>query len=335
MSRPQWSSDGPYILFQISCMEVCPYGVVDLNTGNSLALPLRHMAGGWGHQCKWAPEQSIISCIQTSPKALAIFDPQGRVLQEIPLSINVLASQWMPDGNSMVLGYSVDDKEQMDILSLEDGSQTFLSMGSPRTWSPDGDWIIATDDSYAYPSENLFIANPETGASQPLTDTVLGIVDWQPSAFETPNLSDAVEETGPSVAEQGTNDDEATGVGECATLTITVLDTPKGDYYQICAEGIDYYEVGPLEKGDYAIGPNEKFFVYISNSGLVYAHRIGTTGMKLIGDISGLSIIAQNKDPELEFEFYGDHPYTVQIFERIFEEYSDNLAIPRYITTLN
>jgi len=330
MINPQWSPDGNFILFQISCIEVCPYGVADLELGGAVALPLRHMAGGWGHQCKWAPDESVITCVQTSPNTIATFIPRGRILEEIPLSINdILSFQWMPDRESLLIGYLLDDKERMDILNLEDGSLSPFSTGIPVEWSPTGEWLIAVEER-SYPTENLLIVDLKTGTPQPLTETASGIVAWYPTMADMSGIANA-----PSPIPEVDNSSVDTEGEECMELTVTLLDTPKGDYYQICAEYTEYYEVGPLEKGSYAIGPNKKFFVYISNSGLVYAHRIGTTGMKQIGDISSLAIIAMNKNPDLDFQFNGDHPYTVQVYENILKQFSDAMSIPRYITSPN
>jgi len=297
-----------------------------------LVLPLLHMAGGGGHLCEWAPDRSEIGCIQETPDALAIFDPRGRILNEYPLSFNIFAALWMADGQSLALGSYEDGQEQTHILRLEDETSVFLSDGSPMIGSPDGNWLIASMELDSQSEEELRIVDSETGLFQPITETLWGIVDWQPSPSEVPAVS-GVEEANTPTVEQNVEESASTGSTECSALTITVLDTPKGDYYQVCALGIDYYDLGPLEKGSYAIGPNEKFFVYISNSGLVYAHRVGTSTMKQIGDVSSLSIIGLNKIPDFDYEFYGDHPYTIQVYENVFEQFSDAIPIPRYITT--
>ena len=294
------------------------------------------------YQCRWGSNNSTIACVHrdseySSNLAIVTFDPQGRILNEYPLSISEVPSfQWSPDNNAIAVGYFSEGEGKMDILSMADNSRSFLSAGIPLTWSPDGQWIIVShmDSSYST-TNNLSIVNATTGSSYAISETDWKLIAWQPSTFETPDLSDAEEVATPSAAEQEANDGDVAVPGECSTLTITVLDTPKGDYYQICDEGIEYYEVGPLEKGDYAIGPNNKFFVYSSNSGQVYAARVGSKTLKLIGDISTFSMIIQDKAPEFEFEFFGDHPYSVQIYEKTFQEFSDVLSIPRYITTPN
>ena len=96
----------------------------------------------------------------------------------------------------------------------------------------------------------------------------------------------------------------------------------------------DVYEIGPLEKGGYALGPNDKFLVYASNSGIVYAARIGDRKLNKIGDVKDFTIIVRGEAPEYEFEFYGDHPYTVQVLELIFLQ-KKTIPIPRFITTPN
>jgi hypothetical protein len=116
-------------------------------------------------------------------------------------------------------------------------------------------------------------------------------------------------------------------------ISITVKDTSKGDFLQVQFDGNEY-EIGPLEKGTYIIGPNKKFIIYCTNSGSVYAARIGNSNLVRIGDIKDFSIIQRSEAPKLEFEFLGDHPYSVVIYEQILKQ-SKILEIPRYITSPN
>ena len=85
---------------------------------------------------------------------------------------------------------------------------------------------------------------------------------------------------------------------------------------------------------DSFLGPNDKFLVYASNSGIVYAARIGDRKLNKIGDVKDFTIIVRGEAPEYEFEFYGDHPYTVQVHELIFLQ-KQTIPIPRFITTPN
>jgi len=62
----------------------------------------------------------------------------------------------------------------------------------------------------------------------------------------------------------------------CPGIVIKQTDTDKGDMLHIlrCEDGLEY-DLGPLAKGWYAVGPNEKFLVYVTIDGVVYASRIG------------------------------------------------------------
>jgi hypothetical protein len=102
-------------------------------------------------------------------------------------------------------------------------------------------------------------------------------------------------------------------------------------FLKVHAPGQDY-QIGPLEKGGYAVGPNSKFLVYCSNSGTVYAARIGFTALRRIGSVKSFSIIQRNEAPRYEFEFLGGNPYTVRIHELILQQ-SQTVSIPPDISS--
>jgi len=113
-------------------------------------------------------------------------------------------------------------------------------------------------------------------------------------------------------------------------VSITISTTSKGDFLQINADS-NPYKIGPVEKGAYALGPNSKFFVYCTNSGIVYAAHIGDTNLTKIGSVKDLSAIIQGEAPQVDFQFFGDNPYTVQIHDSLFNQ-NETLSIPSYIT---
>jgi len=62
----------------------------------------------------------------------------------------------------------------------------------------------------------------------------------------------------------------------CPGIVVTQTDTDKGEMLHIlrCEDGLEY-DLGPLAKGIYAVGPNDKFLIYITVDGMVYGSRIG------------------------------------------------------------
>ena len=118
---------------------------------------------------------------------------------------------------------------------------------------------------------------------------------------------------------------------DCSTsVVITEKETPKGLYLEVCSNG-STSEVGPLAKGAYAVGPNNLFFVYCGNNGLVYAVRVGDTRLQPIGDVKDFSAIARNDVPAFEIEFLGTGPYKVTIREIKYKQNS-TFNIPRNIS---
>jgi hypothetical protein len=156
---------------------------------------------------------------------------------------------------------------------------------------------------------------------------------WQPVTVGTstnvPSGTDAA--ATPDLIPVETN--TPTPKGPCTDLTIEVRDTSKGDYLQICSDGKEY-EIGPLEKGGYAIGPNKMFFVYASNSGTVYAARVGDTRLTVLGDLKDFLFVKRDRTPQFEFQFLGEHPYTVEVHEMIFDQ-KKLLPVPRRISAPN
>ena len=225
---------------------------------------------------------------------------------------------------------------RMDNLSLQDKSRIYLAPGVPMAWSPDGHWIINTNFKGSFSkARELYLVDASIGTSYPLTNAEGSYVAWQPSSGLMVDLP-AVPSPDGSLTPSTSKAIHAATVSPqsgCAEVTITVRRTSKGEYLLVCA-GEESYDVGPLERGAFAVGPNEKFFVYCSYSGKVYASRIGTTSLVLIGDVSDFTIIAQNEAPNLEFEFTGNHPYSLKIHEQIMNQ-DQTLSIPRTITTPN
>lgn len=199
-----------------------------------------------------------------------------------------------------------------------DGSNERLLSGdswaSHLAWSPNGQFILFTTTNEEKTSQ-LFIINTDGSNLTYLTDGADG--DWYSS-------DTGVTTSLPPAQEINQNANCETGV------VITSSETPKGQQLDICAFG-DKYQIAALAKGSYAVGPNNKFFVYATNGGEVYAVRIGQTNFQKIGSIKDFFRIRNGEIPKLEFTFEEDQSYKVTIRETESNE-KQTFAIPNYIS---
>jgi hypothetical protein len=336
---PQLSSDGNYAIFNYpGGFEPGGYGVAEISSGKlSRILTYGNFAP---HGCKWMPDQLIITCIHSTPEVdpqLVFLDVRGDIQQQYPVPdemSNAFIGRWSSNGKYLAIGYYDTTRAQADDFGLTTGffspiSKKFqmLASGLPHDWSSDGQWIALEQINQGIqplqvvhvPSAQVFSLVPgESVRWQPI-----GVKMEASQELSTPSESQEVLPTLTSLPDTGL----------CTDTSLHMVDRSEGNFLQICADGTQY-EIGPLQHGAYAIGPNKKFFVYCTNNGDVYAGRIGETNLALIGDIKEFSIIVRKEAPELEFEFFGDHPYTVKVKELILEQ-SKDFPIPRYITTPN
>lgn len=108
-------------------------------------------------------------------------------------------------------------------------------------------------------------------------------------------------------------------------LVITKNDTSAGDLLHIlrCEDKFEY-DLGPFAKGVYAAGPNNKFIVYVTNNGLVYAAKIGEQYLSIIVDLPRERFFtAVNKKVPTKFfiSFMGEAPYyKLILFEKKFDQ---------------
>jgi hypothetical protein len=116
----------------------------------------------------------------------------------------------------------------------------------------------------------------------------------------------------------------------CTVGGITQVDKPKGNYLEMCADG-KHVEMGPLENGNFAMGPNGEFFVYCGNSGPCYAAKFGADRLTGLGTVKEFAVIKRGETPKYAFTFDGDGPYTVIVRETIGQEYM-SFAIPSGIS---
>lgn len=106
---------------------------------------------------------------------------------------------------------------------------------------------------------------------------------------------------------------------ECP-LIVALKDTPKGDLLHIrrCEDNLEY-DLGPFAKGVYAAGPNYKFIVYVTDTGYVYASKVGNPYLALVVNlVRERKFVAINKGalPEFTISFEGEEPrYKLALYE--------------------
>jgi len=107
----------------------------------------------------------------------------------------------------------------------------------------------------------------------------------------------------------------------CPGIVVSVTDTKKGDMLHIlrCEDGLEY-DLGPLAKGVYAIGPNDKFLVYVTIDGFIYAARIGDPYLHNLYDLKNehiYSVFNKRVTPDFKISFVdGTFSYTLVLLEK-------------------
>lgn len=111
----------------------------------------------------------------------------------------------------------------------------------------------------------------------------------------------------------------------CPGIVVKVTDTKKGDILHIlrCEDGLEY-DLGPLAKGVYAVGPNDKFLVYVTVDGFVYASRIGDRYMYNLYDLKNehiYSVFNKKVTPDFKISFAGEWPlFKLVLLERNYDQ---------------
>jgi hypothetical protein len=111
----------------------------------------------------------------------------------------------------------------------------------------------------------------------------------------------------------------------CPGIVITLTDTKKGDMLHIlrCEDGMEY-DLGPLAKGVYAVGPNDKFLVYVTIDGFIYAARIGDLYMHNLYNLGYehiYTVFNKKVAPDFKISFAGEEPiYRLVLLERNYDQ---------------
>ena len=111
----------------------------------------------------------------------------------------------------------------------------------------------------------------------------------------------------------------------CPGIVVTTTDTDAGDILHIlrCEDGLEY-DLGPLAKGTYAVGPNEKFLVYITVDGIVYSSRIGESRLFPLFNLKRehiFTVLNIGTEPDFLILFSGGDPsYKLVLVERNYDQ---------------
>jgi len=111
----------------------------------------------------------------------------------------------------------------------------------------------------------------------------------------------------------------------CPGIVVTQTDTDKGEILHIlrCEDGFEY-DLGPLAKGVYAVGPNDNFFVYITISGFVYVSKIGETHMYNLYNLGReheFTVFNKGVAPDFKISFVdGTFSYTLVLLEKNYDQ---------------
>lgn len=111
----------------------------------------------------------------------------------------------------------------------------------------------------------------------------------------------------------------------CPGIVITLTDTDKGDMLHIlrCEDGLEY-DLGPLAKGVYAVGPNDKFLVYVTLNGFIYATRIGELYLNTLFNLGReheFTVFNKRVTPDFRISFAGEGPiYRLVLLEKNYDQ---------------
>ena len=122
----------------------------------------------------------------------------------------------------------------------------------------------------------------------------------------------------------------------CPGFVITAEDTKAGDILHVhrCEDKMEY-NLGPIARGFYAVGPNNKFLVYVTYSGIVYAARIGDQQLNKLYDLGRehiFTVFNKRVTPDFEITFAGELPiYTLVLIEKNYNQ-KRVYELPTWIT---
>jgi hypothetical protein len=111
----------------------------------------------------------------------------------------------------------------------------------------------------------------------------------------------------------------------CPGIVVSVIDTDAGDMLHVlrCDDGWEH-DFGPLAKGRYAVGPNDKFIVYVSFTGLIYGAKIGEPYLYPLFNLKKEQIFTAlniGVEPDFKISFVGEAPtYKLILLETKYDQ---------------
>lgn len=101
-----------------------------------------------------------------------------------------------------------------------------------------------------------------------------------------------------------------------------------------CEDGLEY-DLGPLALGVHAVGPNNKFLIYVALGGSVYGLKIGQTTFRTLYELQQEGVFtALNKEiqPDFRLSFsFSDPIYNLIILEKHYDQ-KRMYALPVWLT---
>jgi hypothetical protein len=158
-------------------------------------------------------------------------------------------------------------------------------------------------------------AIPTNTATPPPTSTEFAVPTFTPSPMPSPTLTLFYDPTITPTRQWSA----------CPGIVVTQTDTDKGELLRIlrCDDGLEY-DLGPLAKGMYAVGPNDKFLIYITLSGVVYGSRIGERSMLTLVNLKRehiFTVFNIGTEPDFVISFSdGDPVYKLVLTEKSYNQ---------------
>lgn len=90
-----------------------------------------------------------------------------------------------------------------------------------------------------------------------------------------------------------------------------------------CEDGLEY-DLGPLAQGAYAVAPNDKFLVYVTVDGMVYAAKIGNRYVVTVFNLKTervFTVLNKKLNGDFQLSFTGNElNYQLVILERKYDQ---------------